>query len=58
MGSVAVREHGRKDAGSMPIADFVARLREQSATPQRLTPGVYCTSLTQLRTSRSALRTA
>jgi threonyl-tRNA synthetase len=30
-GSVAVREHGRGDAGSMPIADFVARLSEQTA---------------------------
>ena len=30
-GSVAVREHGRKDAGSMPVADFVARLCEQTA---------------------------
>ncbi|MBA3746233.1 MAG: threonine--tRNA ligase [Solirubrobacterales bacterium] len=31
-GSVAVREHGRGDAGSMPIADFVARLSGQTAS--------------------------
>ncbi len=30
-GSVAVREHGRGDAGSMPTAQFVARLCEQTA---------------------------
>jgi threonyl-tRNA synthetase len=30
-GSVAVREHGRGDAGSMPVADFVTRLGEQTA---------------------------
>jgi len=29
-GSVAVREHGGGDSGSMPIADFVARLSEQT----------------------------
>jgi len=29
--SVAVREHGRGDAGSMPVAQFVARLCEQTA---------------------------
>jgi threonyl-tRNA synthetase len=29
--SVAVREHGGRDAGSMPVADFVARLCEQTA---------------------------
>jgi threonyl-tRNA synthetase len=30
-GSVAVREHGRGDAGSVPAAEFVARLGEQTA---------------------------
>jgi threonyl-tRNA synthetase len=31
-GSVAVREHGRGDVGSMAVADFVARSSELSAT--------------------------
>jgi len=30
-GSVAVREHGRGDAGSVPVAEFVARLSEQAS---------------------------
>jgi threonyl-tRNA synthetase len=30
-GSVAVREHGRGDVGSVPVAQFVARLAEQTA---------------------------
>jgi len=30
-GTVAVREHGRGDAGSAPVAEFVARLCEQTA---------------------------
>ena len=29
--SVAVREHGRGDAGSVPVAEFVARLSEQAS---------------------------
>ncbi|HUR87223.1 MAG TPA: threonine--tRNA ligase, partial [Solirubrobacteraceae bacterium] len=29
--SVAVREHGRGDTGTVPIADFVAQLREKSS---------------------------
>ena len=36
-GSVAVREHGRGDAGSMPTAEFVARLQRADRRPQRLT---------------------